>query len=136
MPRISFQRVAVEIWADFLTGCWPAGMALAATNPGDVTISQADSEVSHDSTFEQLRGADRRTRSFASRPAGLLAQSGAGWIQGTIQDATGAAMPACVVHVVNQKTGVTNDTTSNEVGFYSVPGLFAGSYTIRSARPG
>ena len=39
-------------------------------------------------------------------------------------------MPSCAVQVVNQKTGVTNNTTSNEVGFYSVPGLFAGSYTI------
>ena len=69
-------------------------------------------------------------------PAGLFAQSGAGSIQGTIQDATGSAIPACVVHVVNQKTGVTTDTTANEVGFYSVPGLFAGSYTITFSSPG
>ena len=55
-------------------------------------------------------------------PAGLFAQSGAGSIQGTIQDATGSAIPACVIHVVNQKTGVTTDTTANEVGFYSGPG--------------
>ncbi|MEZ5403746.1 MAG: carboxypeptidase-like regulatory domain-containing protein [Bryobacteraceae bacterium] len=65
-----------------------------------------------------------------------LAQSGAGSIQGTIQDPTGAAVPACAVHVLNQKTGVTTDTTSNEVGFYSVRGLFAGSYTITFASPG
>src|SRR5438876_9817290 len=64
------------------------------------------------------------------QPVELLAQSGAGSIQGTIQDATGASVPSCAVQVVNQKTGVTNNTTSNEVGFYSVPGLFAGSYTI------
>ena len=70
------------------------------------------------------------------QPAELLAQSGAGSIQGTIQDMTGAAVPTSVVHVVNQKTGVTNDTSSNEVGFYSVPGLFAGSYTITFSAPG
>lgn len=70
------------------------------------------------------------------QPAGLFAQSGAGSIQGTIQDATGAAVPACVIHVVNQKTGVTTDTTSNATGFYSVPGLFAGSYTITFSSPG
>src|SRR5438552_13175692 len=71
-----------------------------------------------------------------TQPVELLAQSGAGSIQGTIQDATGAAVLACAVHVVNQKTGVTNDTTANEVGFYSVPGLFAGSYTITFSSPG
>src|SRR5262245_53738255 len=69
-------------------------------------------------------------------PVGLRAQSGAGSIQGTIQDATGAAVPACPIHVVNQKTGVTTDTTPNEVGFYSVPGLFAGTYTITFSAPG
>jgi hypothetical protein len=69
-------------------------------------------------------------------PVELAAQSGAGSIQGTIQDATGAAVPACAVHVVNKNTGVTNDTTSNEVGFYSVPGLFAGEYIISFSAPG
>ena len=60
----------------------------------------------------------------------LPAQSGAGSIQGTIQDATGAAIPSCAVRVLNQKTGVATNTTSNEIGFYSLPGLFAGSYTV------
>ena len=69
-------------------------------------------------------------------PVNSLAQSGAGSIQGTIEDATGAAVPTCAVHVVNQKTGVTNDTKANEVGFYTVPGLFAGSYTITFTAPG
>ena len=63
-------------------------------------------------------------------PAGLLAQSGAGSIQGTVQDATSAAIPGCQIHIVNQGTGVTNDTTSNSSGFYSAPGLFAGNYTL------
>ena len=69
-------------------------------------------------------------------PAGLLAQSGAGSIQGTIQDATSAAIVGCSVHVVNQSTGVANDTTSNSSGFYSVPGLFAGKYTLTFSAPG
>jgi len=41
------------------------------------------------------------------QPVELLAQSGAGSIQGTIQDATGASVPSCAVQVVNQKTGVS-----------------------------
>src|SRR5579863_4499072 len=69
-------------------------------------------------------------------PAGLLAQSGAGSIQGTIQDATSAAIGGCSVHVANQSTGVANDTTSNSSGFYSVPGLFAGNYTLTFTAPG
>src|SRR5437588_7504988 len=69
-------------------------------------------------------------------PAGLLAQSGAGSIQGTVQDSSSAAIPGCSVHIVNQATGVANDTTSNSSGFYAVPGLFAGSYTITFSAPG
>src|SRR5713101_6355507 len=69
-------------------------------------------------------------------PIDAFAQSGAGSIQGTIQDATSAALAGSAVHVVNQRTGVTNDTTSNSAGFYSVPGLFAGSYTITFSAPG
>jgi hypothetical protein len=80
-----------------------------------------------------------RLRSYAFSllvPAVLLAQSGAGSIQGTVQDATTAAIPGCAVHVVNQSTGVVNDTTSNATGFYSVPGLFAGEYTVTFSAPG
>ncbi|HKE26926.1 MAG TPA: carboxypeptidase-like regulatory domain-containing protein [Bryobacteraceae bacterium] len=69
-------------------------------------------------------------------PTGLLAQSGAGSIEGNIQDVSGAAIPNCQLHVLNQGTGVTNDTTSNTAGFYSVPGLFAGNYTITFTAPG
>ncbi len=69
-------------------------------------------------------------------PAALLAQSGAGSIQGTVQDPSGAAIPGCAVHAVNQDTGVANDTTSNGSGFYSVPGLFAGNYTLTFTSPG
>src|SRR5882757_6899594 len=69
-------------------------------------------------------------------PAGLVAQSGAGSIQGTVQDVSSAIVAGCPVHVVNQRTGVANDTTSNGSGFYSVPGLFAGTYTLTFSAPG
>jgi hypothetical protein len=86
--------------------------------------------------LEQCFGPDRRAGQLAVQPIDALAQSGAGSIQGTIQDATSAALPGASVHVKNQKTGVTNDTTSNGAGFYSAPGLFAGSYTITFSAPG
>lgn len=69
-------------------------------------------------------------------PAALFSQSGAGSIQGTIQDDTGAVIPSCQVHVVNQATNVTIDTTSNGSGFYAVPGLFAGAYQLTFRTPG
>lgn len=69
-------------------------------------------------------------------PASLLAQSGAGRIEGTVQDATAASIPGCSVRAVNQATGVAVDTTSNTTGFYSIPGLFAGSYTLTFSAKG
>jgi hypothetical protein len=69
-------------------------------------------------------------------PSALLAQSGAGTIQGTVQDTTGASIPGCAVHVINQATAVANDTTTNATGFYAVPGLFAGNYMVTFSAPG
>ncbi len=61
---------------------------------------------------------------------GLYAQSGAGAIQGTVTDSTGAVIPAARIHVVNNATGSAADSTTNGVGFYQVPALFTGQYTI------
>ena len=67
---------------------------------------------------------------IAVSSSSTFAQSGIGAIQGTVQDSAGAVIPAASVHVVNQDTGVYADTKSNEVGFYSVPSLFTGNYTL------
>ncbi|MBI4909089.1 MAG: carboxypeptidase regulatory-like domain-containing protein [Acidobacteria bacterium] len=69
-------------------------------------------------------------------PAHLLAQSGAGTIQGTVQDATSAAIPGATIQALNQATGVAIDTTSNAGGFYAIKGLFAGTYTVTFSAPG
>lgn len=66
----------------------------------------------------------------------ILAQSGTGTIQGTLTDSTGAIMANAAVHVLNVKTGQTIDTVTNSAGFYSLPGLFAGSYTVTFSAPG
>jgi hypothetical protein len=67
--------------------------------------------------------------------AGAFAQSGAGSIQGTVTDSTGAVVPGAAVHVINQATGVVADTTSNSVGFYQAPDLFTGTYTVTVSAP-
>ncbi len=68
------------------------------------------------------------------RPAS--AQSGAGSIQGTVTDPTGAVIADANIHVVNQATGVAVDTTTNSVGFYQVPDLFTGTYAVSVSAPG
>ena len=68
-------------------------------------------------------------------PVVCFSQSGAGAIQGTVTDPGGAVVPGASVHVMNTATGAANDTQSNGVGFYSVPGLFAGRYTVTFSAP-
>jgi hypothetical protein len=58
------------------------------------------------------------------------AQSGAGSIQGTITDPSGAIIPGASIHVVNSATSVASDTKANSAGAYQVPGLFTGDYVI------
>ena len=69
-------------------------------------------------------------------PPYLLAQSGAGTIQGTVQDATSAAIPSASVQALNQATGVAIETTSNADGFYAIKGLLAGTYKVTFSAPG
>ncbi len=64
------------------------------------------------------------------------AQSGAGSIQGTVTDSTGAVIPGATISVVNQATNSNTDTTSSSVGFYTVPALFTGNYSITVIAPG
>jgi hypothetical protein len=64
------------------------------------------------------------------------AQSGAGSIQGTVTDPTGAVIGNATVHVVNHATGVAADTKTNNVGFYQVPGLLTGTYDVSITAPG
>jgi hypothetical protein len=66
----------------------------------------------------------------------LWGQSGAGTIQGTVQDATWSAVPAAVVQAKNEATGVSLETTSNASGFYAIKGLTAGTYTVSFSSPG
>jgi hypothetical protein len=65
-----------------------------------------------------------------------LAQSGAGSIQGTVTDPSGAVIAGSSVHVVNQTTSVASDTKTNDVGFYQGPGLFTGTYVVTISAPG
>jgi len=66
----------------------------------------------------------------------VLAQSGAGAIQGTVSDSTGGVLANAAVHIVNVDTSVARDTVTNAAGFFTVPGLFAGNYEVSISAPG
>jgi hypothetical protein len=63
-------------------------------------------------------------------------QSGAGSIQGTVTDSTGAVIAGAAIHVVNQATDVATDAKSSSIGFYQVPDLFTGAYAMTVSAPG
>ncbi len=89
---------------------------------------------------ERIRGRLHRFRSgiwFVAAALTLFAccpfargQSGAGSIEGTVTDPTGAVIPGASIHVVKNATNVASNTKSNGVGFYQVPDLFTGSYSV------
>jgi len=64
------------------------------------------------------------------------AQTTAGQITGKIDDPTGAAVAGAVVTAVNEATGVSRETTSNELGNYTVPLLEPGIYTVKVRKEG
>ena len=64
-----------------------------------------------------------------------MGQSGAGTIQGTVTDSTGAVIQGASIHVVNTATSVAANTKTNSAGLFTVPGVFAGPYTVTISAP-
>jgi len=54
-----------------------------------------------------------------------------GAIQGTVTDPQGAAVPAVEVTVTNTATNVSTKVSTNTAGFYLVPELVPGTYTVQ-----
>jgi len=69
-------------------------------------------------------------------PAAALAQTGSGTISGVVKDATGGALPGASVKVVNEDTGVSVETVTNEEGVYRVPALVPGTYRMETSLDG
>ncbi len=59
-----------------------------------------------------------------------------GTIQGVVTDNSGAVIPGAAVKITNQDTGVERTSTSNQVGFYSVPALNPGPYVAVASSEG
>ena len=67
--------------------------------------------------------------------ASVFGQS-AGTIQGVISDNTGAVVPGAQIVITNLETGVRSTSLTNEVGFYTIPALNPGRYTVSCSAQG
>jgi len=54
-----------------------------------------------------------------------------GQFEGTVRDSSGAVLPGATVTVTNQETGLTRVAVTSGDGFYRLPGLSPGVYSVR-----
>jgi Carboxypeptidase regulatory-like domain len=59
-----------------------------------------------------------------------------GSIRGRVTDPAGAAVPGAGVNVVNNATGFARDTQSSDDGYFVIPNLPIGTYTVRVQKEG
>src|SRR5437762_8845713 len=66
-----------------------------------------------------------------------FAQVNTATISGTLHDTSGAVLPGASVTIVNQETGISRTTITNETGRYSAPALGLGNnYQVTAELPG
>jgi Carboxypeptidase regulatory-like domain len=68
--------------------------------------------------------------------AALHAQDPRGTIAGRVVDRSGAVVPRVVVRATNAGTSVTTRATANDQGYYEIPYLLAGTYTVGAEHAG
>jgi hypothetical protein len=67
---------------------------------------------------------------LALSPAALIGQSDLSSVSGTITDPSGALVANAAVTLANEATGATRAATTNRSGFYTIPAVSPGRYTI------
>src|SRR5215469_2268601 len=60
----------------------------------------------------------------------VFAQNNNGRISGTVTDATGSVIAGASVSVVNQNTKINQRVSTDAAGFYVVPDLPVGTYSV------
>lgn len=68
--------------------------------------------------------------------AAAFGQAVSGTINGLVTDPGGAVVTGASLVVTNTRTGVAVKTVTNETGFYSVPNLIPGTYSVRAEASG
>ncbi len=66
----------------------------------------------------------------------VVAQTQRGTIVGTVSDASGAVVPNATVQVVNDETDAKFKGASNSTGYYSIPYLPYGKYSLSANASG
>lgn len=64
------------------------------------------------------------------------AQQGRGTIFGTVTDATGAVVPGATITITNTATNVVTTTITNDSGYFSMPNLQVGNYSVAAVKEG
>ena len=72
---------------------------------------------------------------FLLRPS-LVGQNASGSLAATVYDASGAVVPGAKVVLRNEATHVTRETISNGSGFFDMPAIQPGTYTVTISAPG
>ena len=67
---------------------------------------------------------------------GLSAQGATSSLQGTVADASGAAVSDTAIQVKNVGTGITQNTVTDGQGRYTVPNLGVGDYEVQASKMG
>ena len=65
-----------------------------------------------------------------------LAQTVTGTVSGTVKDPAGAVIAGADVTLTNQTTGVSQKTTTNELGLFVFPSVLPGTYTVEVTSQG
>src|SRR5438105_14981122 len=65
-----------------------------------------------------------------------FAQNNNGRISGTVTDSTGSVIAGAKVTVTNSSTNVSQTATTNSSGFYVVPDLGVGTFSVTLEAPG
>lgn len=68
--------------------------------------------------------------------AAAFGQNVSGSLGATVMDASGAVIPSAKVILTNEATGAARDTASNASGFFNIPAIQPGSYTLTISAPG
>jgi hypothetical protein len=77
-----------------------------------------------------------KTTLFLALSYGLFGQSDFGTIVGFIKDPSGAFVPKVKISILNESTGVERVATTNDSGYYVVPNLAPGSYSVTAEAAG
>jgi len=73
---------------------------------------------------------------IALLPALAVAQPAAATLTGIVRDSSGAAIPGASVRIINEDSGVTAESVSNEQGSYRSAPLAPGRYRVEAALDG